>query len=47
LRNISIESHEGIVSGFLGVGVSDIRTLDNIIKKIQTVKGVKNVQRSN
>jgi len=47
LRNISIESHDGIFSGFLVVGVSDIRTLDNIIKKIQTVKGVKNVQRSN
>ncbi|MDE5734230.1 MAG: hypothetical protein K2H83_03705 [Duncaniella sp.] len=42
-----MESHAGFVSGFLVVGVSDIRTLDNIIKKIQTVKGVKNVQRSN
>lgn len=47
LRNISIESRDGMFSGFLVVGVSDIRQLDAVIKKIQQVKGVKNVQRSN
>ncbi|MDE6378398.1 MAG: RelA/SpoT family protein, partial [Duncaniella sp.] len=46
LRNISIESHDGIFSGFLTLGVSDIAALNNIIKKIKTVKGVKDVQRS-
>lgn len=47
LRNISIESHDGIFSGFLVIGVSDTSALDNVIKKIKTVKGVKDVQRSN
>ncbi|MCM1163331.1 MAG: RelA/SpoT family protein [Muribaculaceae bacterium] len=47
LRNISIESHDGIFSGFLVVGVNDTEALNNVIKKIQAVKGVKNVQRSN
>ena len=46
LRNISIESHDGIFSGFLTLGVSDTAVLNNIIKKIKTVKGVKDVQRS-
>ncbi len=47
LRNISIESHDGIFSGFLVIGVNDTQALANIIKKIQTVKGVKNVERAN
>lgn len=47
LRNISIESKDGIFSGFLVVGVNDTSALNNIIKKIKTVKGVKDVQRSN
>ena len=46
LRNISIESRDGMFSGFLVVGVNDIASLDSVIKKIQSVKGVKNVQRS-
>ncbi len=47
LRNISIESHDGIFSGFLVIGVNDTVALNNVIKKIQAVKGIKNVQRSN
>ncbi len=47
LRNISIESHDGIFSGFLVLGVNDTSALSEIIKKIKTVKGVKDVQRSN
>lgn len=46
LRSISIESNDGLFQGYLVVGVSDTRTLNNIIKKIKTVKGVKDVQRS-
>ena len=46
LRNISIESHDGIFSGFLTLGVNDTAALNNIIRKIKTVKGVKDVQRS-
>ena len=46
LRSISIDSNDGLFQGYLVVGVSDTRTLNNIIKKIKTVKGVKDVQRS-
>ena len=47
LRNISIESNDGMFSGFLVLGINDIAALNNIIKKIKTVKGIKDVQRSN
>ncbi len=47
LRNISIDSHDGIFHGYLVVGVENTEVLENLIKKITTVKGVKDVQRSN
>jgi len=47
LRAISIDSHDGLFQGHLTVGVSDNTTLNNIIKKLKTVKGVKDVQRIN
>lgn len=47
LRNIAIDSHDGVFHGHLVVGVNDTRALSNLIKKIQTVKGVKDVQRAN
>lgn len=45
LRSISIDSNDGIFSGHLTIGISDTASLTNIIKKIKTVKGVKDVQR--
>lgn len=45
LRNISIDSNDGIFQGFLVVGVTDNSQLSAIIKKIKTVKGVKNAVR--
>ena len=47
LRNISIDSSDGIFSGFLVIGISNTESLNNIIKKIKTIKGIKDVQRSN
>lgn len=47
LRAISIDSNDGLFHGYLTIGVEDKKVLDSIIKKISTVKGVKNVQRSN
>ena len=47
LRNIAIDSNDGMFQGHLVLGVSDTRTLSNLIKKILTVKGVKDVQRTN
>ncbi|MDE6288570.1 MAG: TGS domain-containing protein, partial [Muribaculaceae bacterium] len=45
LRNISIESDNGLFQGFVVVGVSDQSSLNQLIKKLKTVKGVKDVQR--
>lgn len=45
LRNISIESHDGIFNGFVVVGVNDQASLTTLIRKLRTVKGVKEVQR--
>ena len=46
LRSITIDSHDGLFAGFLTVGVSDSGALDALIRKIATVKGVKNVERN-
>lgn len=45
LRSISIDSHDGLFAGVLVVGISDVSSLNRLIKKIETIKGVKNVQR--
>lgn len=47
LRSISIDSQGGLFHGYLTVGVESTSVLDQLIKKISTVKGVKNVQRNN
>ena len=47
LRNIAIDSHDGLFQGHLIIGISDTRMLNSLIRKIQTVKGVKEVQRAN
>lgn len=46
LRAISIDSNDGLFQGHLTVGINDTTTLNNLIKKIKTVKGVKDVERS-
>lgn len=46
LRGISIDSNDGIFQGVITVGVADTSALNQLIKKIETVKGVKNVQRN-
>lgn len=45
LRGISIDSFDGIFKGHLTVGIADTSKLNELIKKIKTVKGVKDVQR--
>lgn len=46
LRGISIQSFEdGLFSGTLTIMISDQKQLTQIVKKLQTVKGVKNVTR--
>ena len=46
LRSISIDSNDGLFSGTLTVMLDDISRLQQLLKKIKTVKGVKNVTRS-
>lgn len=45
LRNIAVDSNDGLFQGYVVVGVGDTAALNNLIKN-QTVKGVKDVQRS-
>ena len=46
LRSISIDSNDGLFHGQLTVNVSDKSQLAGLIKKIRTVKGVKQVDRT-
>lgn len=45
LRSISIDSHDGLFQGFVVVGISGKEALNSLIKKIRTVKGIKDVTR--
>lgn len=46
IRSIRIDSTDGLFRGFITLVVSDARQLEQIAKKIMTVKGVKQVLRS-
>ena len=46
LRNISIDSHDGLFRGYLVIGVPDRTSLPSLLRKISTVKGVKEVVRN-
>ena len=45
LRSINIDSHDGLFSGNLVVMLEDTSRLESLIKKLRTVKGVKQVDR--
>jgi guanosine-3',5'-bis(diphosphate) 3'-pyrophosphohydrolase len=46
LRSIGIDSHDGLFSGTMTIMVGDTGRLETLIKKLRTVKGVKQVSRS-
>lgn len=46
LRSISIDSNDGLFQGHLSVGIQNNESLTSLIKKIKTVKGVKDVTRA-
>ncbi len=46
LRSIGIDSNDGLFSGTLTVMVGDTGRLETLIKKLRTIKGVKQVSRS-
>ena len=45
LRSINIDSHDGLFSGNLVVMLEDTSRLETLIRKLRTVKGVKQVER--
>ena len=45
MRSINIDSHDGLFGGILEVMLEDTSKLDQLIKKLRTVKGVKQVER--
>ncbi|MBR4390296.1 MAG: bifunctional (p)ppGpp synthetase/guanosine-3',5'-bis(diphosphate) 3'-pyrophosphohydrolase [Prevotella sp.] len=45
MRSINIDSHDGLFGGILTVLLDDTSKLEALIKKLRTVKGVKNVER--
>ncbi len=45
LRSINIDSNDGLFSGNLVVMLEDTSRLDALLKKLRTVKGVKQVER--
>lgn len=45
LRNITVDSHDGMFQGVLVVAVADLRQLNTLLKKLKTVKGIKDIQR--
>ena len=45
LRSINIDSHDGLFSGNLVVMLEDTSRLEALLKKLRTVKGVKQVER--
>ena len=45
LRSINIDSHDGLFSGTLVVMINDNTRLESLMKKLRTVKGVKQVER--
>ena len=45
MRSINIDSHDGLFSGNITVNIEDTSRLESLIKKLRTVKGVKQVTR--
>jgi GTP pyrophosphokinase len=45
LRSINIDSHDGLFRGTLVVMLEDITRLESLIKRLKTVKGVKQIER--
>ena len=45
LRSINIDSHDGLFSGNLTIMLNDTTRLESLIKKLRTIKGVKQVER--
>lgn len=47
LRSISIDSNDGLFQGTLSVTIQNTETMNSLVKKLKTVKGVKQISRVN
>ena len=45
MRNINIDSHDGLFNGNITVLLDDTSKLEALMKKLRAVKGVKQVKR--
>ena len=45
MRSINIDSHDGLFNGNLEINVEDNTKLNLLIKKLRTIKGVKQIIR--
>ena len=45
IRNIKVDSHDGMFSGFVVIMLDDTSHLNALIKKLRTIRGVKEVDR--
>lgn len=45
LRSINIDSHDGLFSGNLSIMIDDNTRLEALLKKLRTVKGIKQIER--
>ncbi|MBR4700073.1 MAG: hypothetical protein IKP16_09030, partial [Prevotella sp.] len=46
MRSINIDSNDGLFNGYLTIMVEDTSRMEALIKKLRTVKGVKQVTRT-
>lgn len=46
IRNLKIDSHDGLFSGLLTLMIKDTSMLERLIKKLRTIRGVKSVERA-
>jgi len=47
MRSISIDSHDGLFQGNISVMIANTSMMEQLIKKLKAVKGVKSVTRLN
>lgn len=47
LRSVSVDSNDGLFQGNISVMLGDTKTLDKLIKKMKSAKGVKSIERLN
>jgi guanosine-3',5'-bis(diphosphate) 3'-diphosphatase len=45
MRSINIDSHDGLFDGTIVVQLEDVTKLEALMKKLRTVRGVKQVSR--